>query len=44
MGTFTDLNISNLMTKFIQSLNFAYKRLLNKPYENEVTLTGQNSP
>ena len=23
---------------------FAYKRLLNKPYENEVTLTGQNPP
>ena len=28
----------------IQPLNFAYKRLLNKPYENEVTLTRQNSP
>ena len=28
----------------IQLLNFAYKRLLNKPYENEVTLTGQNPP
>ena len=28
----------------LQSLNFAYKRLLNKLYENEVTLTGQNSP
>ena len=26
----------------IQLLNFAYKRLVNKPYENEVTLTGQN--
>ena len=26
----------------IQLLNFAYKLLLNKPYENEVTLTGQN--
>ena len=25
-------------------LNFAYKRLLNKPYENEVTLNGQNPP
>ena len=24
----------------LQSLNFAYIRLLNKPYENEVTLTG----
>ena len=23
----------------IQPLNFAYKRLLNKPYKNEVTLT-----
>ena len=28
----------------IQLLNFAYKRLLNKPYENEVTLTRQNPP
>ena len=24
--------------------NFAYVRLLSKPYENEVTLTGQNTP
>ena len=29
---------------YIQPLNFAYIRLLNKPYENEVTLTGQNPP
>ena len=29
---------------YIQSLNFAYKQLLNKPYENEVNLTGQNPP
>ena len=28
----------------IKPLNFAYKRLLNKPYENEVILTGQNPP
>ena len=28
----------------IQLLTFAYIRLLNKPYENEVTLTGQNLP
>ena len=28
----------------IQPLNFAYKQLLDKPYENEVTLTGQNPP
>ena len=28
----------------IQSWTFAYIRLLNKPYENEVTLTGQNPP
>ena len=28
----------------IQPLNFAYVQLLNKPYENEVTLTGQNPP
>ena len=26
----------------LQALNFAYIRLLNKPYENEVTLTRQN--
>ena len=26
----------------IQLWNFAYKRLLNKPYENEVILRGQN--
>ena len=30
--------------KYVQPLNFAYIRLLNKPYENEVTLTGQNPP
>ena len=29
---------------YIQSWTFAYIRLLNKPYENEVTLTGQNPP
>ena len=28
----------------IQLSTFAYKRLLNKPYENEVTLRGQKSP
>ena len=28
----------------LQLLNFAYIRLLNKPYENEVTLIGQNPP
>ena len=28
----------------LQLLNFAYKQLLNKPYENEVTLTRQNPP
>ena len=28
----------------LQSWTFAYIRLLNKPYENEVTLTGQNIP
>ena len=26
----------------LQLLTFAYKRLLNKPYENEVTLTRRN--
>ena len=25
-------------------MNFAYVQLLSKPYENEVTLTGQNPP
>ena len=29
---------------YIQSWTFAYIRLLNKPYENEVILTGQNLP
>ena len=28
----------------LQLLTFAYKRLLNKPYENEVILAGQNPP
>ena len=28
----------------IQLPTFAFTRLLNKPYENEVTLTGQNLP
>ena len=28
----------------IQLPTFAFTRLLNKPYENEVTLTGQNPP
>ena len=28
----------------IQLLTSDYKRLLNKPYENEVTLRGQNPP
>ena len=28
----------------IQLWTFAYVRLLNKPYENQVTLTGQNPP
>ena len=30
------------VTGYIQPWNFAYIRLLNKPYENEVTLTEQN--
>ena len=29
---------------YLQPLNFAYIQLLNKPYENEVTLTRQNLP
>ena len=33
-----------LAEPIIQPLNFAYVRLLDKPYENEVTLTGQNPP
>ena len=28
----------------IQLWTFAHVRLLNKPYENQVTLTGQNPP
>ena len=34
----------NSISRWIQLWNFALKRLLNKPYENEVTLTGQNPP
>ena len=33
-----------VISNHVQPLNFAYVRLLNKPYENEVTLTGQNPP
>ena len=29
---------------YLQLWTFAIIRLLNKPYENEVTLTGQNAP
>ena len=29
---------------YIQLRNFIYIRLLNKPYENEVNLTGQKTP
>ena len=32
------------MRWYIQLLNSAYKRLLNEPYENEVTLTRKNLP
>ena len=28
----------------LEPRNFVYMRLINKPYENEVTLTGQNQP
>ena len=37
-------NCNYLLKNEVQLLNFAYKRSLNKPYENEVTLTGQNPP
>ena len=38
-------NIKNLGGFFeVQSWKFAYTRLQNKPYENEVTLTRQNRP
>ena len=30
--------------EILQLWTFAYVRLLNKPYENQVTLTGQNLP
>ena len=33
---------SRFPSRVIQLLNFAYKRILNKPHANEVTLTGQN--
>ena len=36
--------INTQNTYLIQLLTFAYLRLINKPYENEVTLTGQNPP
>ena len=38
-----DLNSSTVQLH-IQSWTFAIIRLLNKPYENEVNLTGQNPP
>ena len=38
-------NDDNSANKFgIQSWTFAVIQLVNKPYENEVTLTGQNPP
>ena len=33
-----------IFASYIQPWPLAYKRLLNKPYENEVTLTRQNLP
>ena len=33
-----------LTKRHLQLPTFAYNRLLNKPYENEVTLRGQNPP
>ena len=33
-----------VISNHVQPLNFAYVRLLNKPYENEVTLTRLNLP
>ena len=36
-------HISN-MNIYNTAVPLAIKRLLNKPYENEVTLTGQNPP
>ena len=41
-GIFIFASISKLISMSIQLRNFAYKRLLNKPYENEVTLRQQN--
>ena len=39
------VNIVNLCSLVnIQLPTFSYTQLLNKPYENEVTLTGQNPP
>ena len=37
-------SIWKMQNYYVQPLNFAYKRLLNKPYENEVPLTKQNPP
>ena len=36
--------LSKVNTSYVQLPTFAYTRLLNKPYEYEVTLTGQNQP
>ena len=36
--------VDESITFKIQVWTFAYVRLLNKPYENQVTLTGQNPP
>ena len=41
---FALFEIYSSKTDNVQLLTFAYIWLLNKPYENEVTLTGENPP
>ena len=43
---FLYFNVQSIEKKMIYTQTWSndYKRLLNKPYENEVTLTGQNPP
>ena len=37
-------SFGTVLSQYIQLWTFAIIRLLNKPYKNEVTLTGQNAP
>ena len=39
-----DMEVTVQVSSYIQPQNFAYIHLLNKPYENEVTLRRKNPP